>query len=213
MVIRIYFGEKPVFLCNEMNQELREILHHPDAVFIDEFSLQAIKSLLHEIKKPEFHAGVVLHNDIGALKKLFWKQFKVIKAAGGFVLNEKNELLMIFRKGFWDLPKGKLDPGETLEQCAIREVQEETGLKDVVLNVFLSTTYHTYDEFGKHVLKESWWYKMNASSSEKLTAQTEEDITGIAWKKIEEVQKLLPLAYPSIREVILTAGEFSTIND
>ena len=96
MAVTVFFGEKPVLLCDELDESTKEILHHPDAVFIDEFSPHAIKSLLHEIKKPDFHAGVVLHHDLAALKKAFWKQFVIIKAAGGLVLNEKNEVLFIF---------------------------------------------------------------------------------------------------------------------
>lgn len=209
MIINIYFGEKPVFLCDELNPDLQEILHHPDAVFIDEISSHALKSLMHEIRKPEFHAGVVLSNDLPALKKMFWKMFTVIKAGGGFVLNEKKELLMIFRRGFWDLPKGKLDPGEKIEDCAVREVKEETGLKTVKRGELIVTTYHIYDEFGKHVLKESWWYGMKANSEEPLIAQTEEDITQIGWMKYDDVLKILPNAYPSIREVVKVAGTFN----
>ena len=120
MYLKIYFGNKPVFLCNERDQEIDEILHHPEAVLIDEFDKHAVNSLLHEIKKPDFHAGVILHSNLDELKKAFWKHFTIIKAAGGLVKNEKGEYLFIFRRGSWDLPKGKLDKGETIEQCAVR---------------------------------------------------------------------------------------------
>jgi hypothetical protein len=106
MYIKIYFEDKPVYLCNEVDKELNEILHHPDAVFMDEISVPGIKSLLHEIKKEEFHAGVLWNEDLDKLKKSFFKHFIIIQAAGGLVLNEKKEALMIFRHGKWDLPKG-----------------------------------------------------------------------------------------------------------
>src|SRR3954462_6861325 len=109
MYIKIYFGDKPVYLCDELDKELEEILHHPDAVFMDEITGPGIKSLLHEIRKEEFHAGVLWNEDIEQLKKAFFKHFLIVKAAGGMVLNEKKEILMIFRRGKWDLPKGKLD--------------------------------------------------------------------------------------------------------
>jgi len=106
MYIKIYFNDKPVFLCNEIDEELTEILHHPDAVFIDEVSSPAIKSLLHEIKKEEFHAGVLLYSDLDALKHAFFKHFELIEAAGGIVQNDKKEMLLftglangIFQKG------------------------------------------------------------------------------------------------------------------
>ena len=99
MHIKIYFDTKPVFLCTELTPELTEILHHPDAVFIDEFSVNAIKSLLHEIIKPQFHAGVVLHTNLNELKKTFFKNFTQIEASGGIVENEKHQLLFIERLG------------------------------------------------------------------------------------------------------------------
>ncbi len=212
MIVPVFFGDKPVFLCDELDAYTKEILHHPDAVFIDEFSPNAIKSLLHEIKNPDFHAGVVLHSDIEALKKAVWKNFVIIKAAGGLVINENNEVLFIFRKGYWDLPKGKLDKGETIEECAVREVVEETGLKQVVLGKPLTTTFHTYGEFGKQMLKESYWYFMKGDSSEILIPQTEESITAIGWKSPEEIEKIMPDAYPSIRQVIKVAGDINAVS-
>lgn len=133
MHIKIYFGDKPVYLCNEIDTALHEILHHPDAVFVDEVSAPAIKSLLHEIKKPEFHAGVLLHADLERLKQLFFKQFVVIEAAGGIVQNTNKELLFIYRLGKWDLPKGKMEKGEHPDECALREVTEETGVTSLEL--------------------------------------------------------------------------------
>ena len=126
--ITIYFGEKPVYLCDELTREIEEVRHHPDAVFIDELSNAAVNSLLHEIGKKEFHAGIIFHQNFDKLKKDFFKHFKLIKAGGGLVKNKAGQILLIFRRGKWDLPKGKLDDNETLLQCAIREVREETGL-------------------------------------------------------------------------------------
>ena len=93
MFIKIYFDDKPVYLCNEITNELKEILHHPDAIFIDEVSGPAIKSLLHEIKKEAFHAGVLINSDLDHLKKEFFKQFEVIEAAGGIVQNDQKNML------------------------------------------------------------------------------------------------------------------------
>jgi len=206
MYLKIYFGNKPVYLCDLRDKEIDEILHHPEAVFIDEFDKHAVNSLLHEIRKTGFHAGVILHPNLEELKKSFWRHFTIIKAAGGLVKNEKGEYLFIFRKGYWDLPKGKLDKGETLEQCAVREMQEETGLVDITLKDQLCITFHTYNDFGKNILKESYWYKMEANSDGTLIPQTEEDITEIVWMNADSIKKILPLAYPSIREVIHKSG-------
>ncbi|HEX4958072.1 MAG TPA: NUDIX domain-containing protein [Lacibacter sp.] len=202
MYIKIYFGDKPVYLCNEVDAYLNEIMHHPDAVFIDELSGPAIKSLLHEIVKEDFHAGIIWNEDLEKLKKAFFKHFTPVTAAGGVVENEKGEILLIFRKGKWDLPKGKLDKGETIEQCALREVMEETGITNVALQHALKITYHTYDEFGKHILKDSHWFKMTVSGKQELTPQTEEDIHEIKWVKKNELNKYFENTYPSVKEVL-----------
>jgi 8-oxo-dGTP pyrophosphatase MutT (NUDIX family) len=202
MYIKIYFGEKPVYLCNEIDVFLNELMHHPDVVFIDELSTPAVKSLLHEIVKEEFHAGIIWNEDLEKLKKSFFKHFTRVTAAGGLVTNEKGELLLIFRRGKWDLPKGKLDEGESLEQCALREVKEETGLKNVEINSALTITYHTYDEFGKHILKDSHWYRMKASGKQELKPQTEEDIEEIIWVKEKDLKKYIATAFPSIKNVL-----------
>jgi 8-oxo-dGTP pyrophosphatase MutT (NUDIX family) len=128
--------------------------------------------------------------------------FQIIRAAGGLVFNDKGEALFIFRRGKWDLPKGKLDEGESLEQCAVREVQEETGLKNVVLKEFIITTYHTYEEEGKQVLKESHWYRMEVKGKQELIPQTEEDITDIRWVKKEGWTGLMENSFPLIKKVL-----------
>ena len=209
MHIKIYFNEKPLFLCDKISEELEPYVHHDDAVFIDDLSTPAVKSMIHEMNSEKVHAGIFLHADIEKLKKAFWKKFKILQAAGGLVLNEKNEFLFMFRRGKWDLPKGKLDEGESLEECATREVEEETGLKGVKLNKFLLTTYHTYDENGKHILKESYWYLMKADGKGKLVPQTEEDIHEVKWVSTEGLSGVLSNTYLSVLDV-LKAAEVST---
>ncbi len=202
MFIKIYFGDKPVFLCDKIDKTVNEYMHHPDAVFIDEISTPAINSLLHEIVKPQFHAGILFDKNLEKLKKSFFKHFKIITAAGGLVINGNNEILMIFRRGKWDLPKGKLDKGESIEECAIREVEEETGLKNMTLSKKIITTYHTYNEFGKHILKESHWYKMKCSGEQQLIPQTEEDITEIKFVAPDDLKKYISNSFCTIEDVL-----------
>lgn len=203
--LTIYFGDKPVFLCDEITSEIQEYQHHPDAVYIDELSTAAINSLLHEIIKPQFHAGIIFDNDFVKLKSGFFKHFNLIKAAGGLVKNTDGEILLIFRRGKWDLPKGKLDQGETISECAKREVQEETGLQQLEVGKLIQITYHTYVQFGKHNLKESHWYAMNALGTEKLIPQAEEDITQIIWVEKDHLDKYLTNTFPTIIEVLKNA--------
>ncbi|HET9056944.1 MAG TPA: NUDIX domain-containing protein [Chitinophagaceae bacterium] len=205
MYIKIYFGSKPLYLCDNIEDELQEWIHHDDSVFIDELSGPAVKSMLHEMKKANVHTGIYYHEDLSKLKKEFWKHFTLLIAAGGLVENEKKQLLLIFRRGKWDLPKGKMDKGETPEACAIREVQEETGLQKIQIKKKITVTYHTYEEFGKHILKENHWYKMKASSSEKFIPQTEEDIGEIHWVEKDKIDEYLKNTYPSILDVFKMA--------
>src|ERR1700704_2258892 len=143
MFIKIYFNDKPLFLCDAIDKTIGPFIHHDDAIFIDELNAHTIKTIIHEMQQPQIHAGVFLYPDLEELKKALFKKFTLVQAAGGLVINEKNEILMIFRRGSWDLPKGKLDNGEKLEECAIREVKEETGLNNVLPISPLMITYHT----------------------------------------------------------------------
>ncbi len=202
MYIKIYFGDKPVYLCDELNPALQEILHHPDAVLVDEISTNAINALLHEIKKEEFHAGVLLYQDLEQLKKSFFKHFTLIEAAGGLVADEKGALLFIYRLDKWDLPKGKVEKGEKLETTAVREVEEETGVTNLSLKKKLGETYHTYSAYGKHYIKTTHWYSMTCPADQKTKPQTEEDITEIKWVLPNDLNEPMANTYPSIKDII-----------
>jgi len=202
MYLKIYFNDKPLFLCDALNAEINAYAHHDDAVYIDEFSTPAVNSMIHEMRQEKVHAGIFVHEPLEELRKAFWKKFILIKAGGGLVKNEKGEVLFMFRRGKWDLPKGKLDDGETLEACALREVQEETGLRDLHLEGPLLVTWHTYDESGKHILKETHWYMMKASESQALLPQQEEQITELKWVGKKGFPTLLANTFPSIVDVI-----------
>ena len=202
MYIKIYFNDKPLFLCDSVDETIEPYVHHDDAVFIDELDSHTVKAMIHEMQLEKIHAGVFLHTDFSALKKAFYKKFTIIQAGGGLVLNEKNEILLIFRRGKWDLPKGKLDKGETISACAVREVEEETGLQHVTLIEPLLITYHTYHEGSKFILKESHWYTMKVSGNQTLVPQTEEDISVVKWITKKEAKQYFPDCYPSVVDVL-----------
>jgi len=202
MFIKIYFDDKPVYLTTELTPAMQELLHHPDAVFIDEVSAPAIKALLHEIVKPEFHAGVLLGPDLDALKKIFFKNFTQIEAAGGIVQNEKKELLFILRLGKWDLPKGKIEPGEMEEAAALREVEEETGVSNLIIKKKTGETYHTYNAFGKHFLKTTHWYYMACTGPQTIKPQKEENITEIKWVKTRDIKEPMSNTYLNIQDIM-----------
>ena len=127
-----------------------------------------------------------------------------IIAAGGIVVNPNKEILWIFRRGFWDLPKGKLDPNETIEACAVREVMEETGIDHLVLGELILTTKHQYHDtyLNTQVVKTTYWYAMTTDIIQEGIPQTEEDIEAIAWIKKEALTPYLEKTYDTIKEVI-----------
>jgi 8-oxo-dGTP pyrophosphatase MutT (NUDIX family) len=127
-----------------------------------------------------------------------------IIAAGGIVMNPNKEILWIYRRGFWDLPKGKLDPNETIEACAIREVMEETGISHLVLGKLILTTTHQYHDtyLNKEVEKTTYWYAMTTDTLQDGKPQTEEDIEAIAWVKKADLAPYLAKTYETIKEVM-----------
>lgn len=206
MRIKIYFTDKPLFLTDTIDSEIEPYLHHDDSIFMDELSTPAINSMLHEMRQEKVHAGVYYHADIGALKKAIWKKFTVVQAVGGIVTNDTEEILLLFRRGKWDLPKGKLDKKESLEQCAVRETEEETGLQKVKIGTPIITTYHTYDEKGKHILKETYWYFLSATGKQELIPQSAEQIEAAEWASPSSLKKYTSNTYPSILDVLMAAG-------
>jgi len=133
---------------------------------------------------------------------------KIIKAGGGLVRNGEGELLLIFRRGKWDLPKGKLDEGETIEACALREVEEETGVKHLALGELISVTWHEYFDkwLNEDVIKETHWFRMNVAGVPALVPQTEEDITAIEWTKKTDLPKRMEQSYITIIDVLEESG-------
>lgn len=205
MYIKIYFNDKPLFLCDDVDVSLQPYVHHDDAVFIDELNTHTVKSMIHEMQDASVHAGVFFHKDLEELKTDFFKKFTLVKAAGGFVQNENKEVLMMFRRGKWDLPKGKLDNKESPEQGAVRETEEETGLTNIKLVSPLITTYHTYHEGTKFILKETSWFTMKVAGEQNPVPQAEEQITKLEWVKKNDLKKYLDNSFPSVNDV-LNAG-------
>ena len=142
------------------------------------------------------------------LKKHFFSQYQIVKAAGGIVLNEKDEVLLIHRRGHWDLPKGKFEKGESKKECALREVEEETGVKNLKIEGKLQlyyngkkTTYHAYRYKRKPTIKPTYWYIMSAPK-QGLTPQKSEDIDQAIWVKKKDLHKYYEGAYKTIVDIL-----------
>ena len=116
--------------------------------------------------------------------------------------NDKGDILFIFRNGKWDLPKGKIEGKETIEAAALREVEEETGVKDLKIVKPLETTYHIFKRNGRHRIKITNWFEMHSSYSGELVPEEIEGITKVEWLNTEQTQKALENSYANIKELI-----------
>jgi 8-oxo-dGTP pyrophosphatase MutT (NUDIX family) len=201
-MFKIYFDNKPLFIVSQVTNEMEDYLHHEDTVFIDEFNSHTVKAMLHEMAQQKIHAGVFLHDDPAAVFNAIKKKFTFVQASGGFVHTDDNSILMIFRRGKWDLPKGKLDEGEDLETCAIREIKEETGLQKLASEGKLTVTHHTYHQHGRYWLKESHWFMVHSFKQNEFVPQLDEDIEKCVWVSIDELAPYMENTMGSIIDVV-----------
>ncbi|MBP0613645.1 NUDIX domain-containing protein [Chryseobacterium sp. cx-311] len=164
-------------------------------------TLEIAVDLLQNTSCPELN---VYGDNIEELWEDFTHMFHVIEAAGGIVTNPNKEILFIKRLSKWDLPKGKVEKGESLEQAALREVEEETGLRELILENFINNTFHIYTERnGDRVLKTTYWFKMSYVGSGTATPQLEEGITEVDWKSDSRIrQEVFPATFHNIRMML-----------
>lgn len=158
-----------------------------------------IEQVIKDIMAKKIHYVNLYHKKEDKLLHHLRKKLKVITAAGGMVFNPKKEILFIHRKGRWDLPKGKVDNGETLEEAAVREIEEETGVEGLKIIRFIDTTYHILKRNGKYKLKETYWYEMFTEYDGKLIPETKEGIKKAKWKNFEKSQKAIHKSYENIK--------------
>lgn len=213
--MRIFVNDKPLELLSYEELDGRKsyelIYHQPDEflnqvewhddVLFHEPSHDLVIKLLYVLrtrKLKDLDSITLVTKDKISLKKFVKSRFMIIKAAGGVVTNEKKKVLLIFRLGKWDFPKGKFDKGETPEQCALREVEEECAIK-VKVNKHLYNTWHTYTQNRKSILKKTYWYEMECLDDRNMTPQKEEGIEDIRWFYESDAKIALVNSYPSMR--------------
>jgi 8-oxo-dGTP pyrophosphatase MutT (NUDIX family) len=146
----------------------------------------------------------VLDDSPDELMKEIKTGFTIVEAAGGAVRRKDGKLLAIFRRGKWDLPKGKVEKGEFYKQTALREVKEECGLTHIEVGKSLSDTYHVYNENGKNILKRTLWFEMMLTDNEEPVPQAEEDITEVRWFDYQSMPEIMKNTYESLKETIIT---------
>jgi 8-oxo-dGTP pyrophosphatase MutT (NUDIX family) len=158
-----------------------------------------IKKLIKKISKGKLLYVNLYHKKEEKLLMHLKSKLKTIVAGGGLVYNPKGEILFIYRNDRWDLPKGKAEKKETIEETAIREVEEETMVEDLEITQFLQTTYHILKRKGKYKLKETFWFEMKTDFNGKLIPQEKEGITKVEWLDFEKSQEALKQSYENIK--------------
>jgi 8-oxo-dGTP pyrophosphatase MutT (NUDIX family) len=201
MQLQIFVNEKPIYLTNTLSEEQITLSKQDNIIFLNNEKVNGIQ-LLQKLEDKNIIAAIILGNNFTALKKDFFAQFDIIEAAGGIVQNENKELLFIFRRQKWDLPKGKLEKGETIETCAAREIEEETGVQNLTLKRKIGETYHIYTEKGKDILKVSHWFYFTCPSLQNIIPQTEEDIAEVKWIATQNIKEPMANTFKNIKEIM-----------
>jgi 8-oxo-dGTP pyrophosphatase MutT (NUDIX family) len=172
-------------------------------VFNDSLELHHLLSKHEEFRQKSKILIVLINNFDEIINKIF-VEYKKINAAGGVVLNQHNQILIIERLGCWDLPKGKVEKDEDIRKAAIREVEEECGISNPAITSELITTYHTYFMKNKNYFKTTYWYEMRYMGETTLIPQSEESITKAEWRSQDNLKDVFENTYLSIAEVLKT---------
>jgi 8-oxo-dGTP pyrophosphatase MutT (NUDIX family) len=204
---KIYINQRPLKLCTplEMAQDGTPDADHLVARYPGKpkFLLNYVDLL--EKASPKVREVTLFAAELDELWADFQSHYKLVPAAGGLVRNFAKQWLLIFRRGYWDLPKGKIDTDESPEEAALREVREETGLQRLELGEALPTSYHTYtDEQGRRVLKPTYWFVMDTQETT-LIPQLEEDIEEAVWMTPSHFFAQQRPVYPNIRALLEAA--------
>ena len=201
MQIKIFVDESPIYITDELSAELKKKSTQNNVLFISDENLIKVDTILNALKTDKKEV-VILVDNIDHAKDIFFTHFINIEAAGGIVQNEKKEILFIFRRCKWDLPKGKIENDETPEICAAREIEEETGVKNLILKHKIGETYHIYKENETMILKTSHWFYFISNEQQDTAAQTEEDISEVKWIHTRSIKEPMANTYQNIRDIL-----------
>lgn len=191
---KIFVNDKPIVLTTEVCQETNFKNYLLSTVKLRRVIKELNSTALSEIR--------LIGKNKDKLLKKFLKKLPNVVAGGGKVYNSNGDILFIYRNDKWDLPKGKTEKKESIEDCAIREVEEETGVKNLKIVKPLDTTYHIFKRNGRHRIKVTYWFEMETDYKGSLNPEGEEGITKAEWLNAKQSQKALENSYANIRQLI-----------
>ena len=188
---KVFVKEIPIILSTEKNigNQYKSI----------PLKMAKLKKIIKKINNGELLYVNLYHKNPEKLERFLFKKLKVVGAGGGMVFNPKKEILFIRRNSKWDLPKGKVEKGESYEEAAVRETMEETGVKDLQVKRFITKTYHVFKRNDKFRLKVTYWYEMYTDYDGELIPEANEGIKKVKWKNFEKAQKALRDSYENIK--------------
>ncbi|MFK5855603.1 MAG: NUDIX hydrolase [Bacteroidota bacterium] len=194
-MLTIYFNELAIYFTDKKKLTVAK------SIFVA--NNMEIVEIVKKLRNNEFDSDILLHGyDENSMFEDFRLSYIYIEAAGGVVKNKKSEFLLIKRFDIWDLPKGKIEKGETPHEAAVREVCEETGLQQVEITSTLPSTYHIYEQKGRWFLKKTYWYSMKTNDDRKLIPQLNEAITDAVWMNKEDASTSLSKSYRSLFDTL-----------
>ena len=201
---KVFFNASSITLCTEIEISSK----HNNAQVIEIEKHTPMLPFVVELEQNKNKKNIVFTgNNLAELWENFKKQFIQIKAAGGVVINKGSRILVIKRFSYWDLPKGKIEKKETIEEAAIREVEEECGISGLKIQKEIGSMYHIYrspfhPEPNNLVLKETVWFEMLYSGCETPKPQTSENIEEVRWMTKEELPEFFNNTYPNLIELM-----------
>jgi 8-oxo-dGTP pyrophosphatase MutT (NUDIX family) len=191
---KVFVNDKPIILTTEVEKESKFKNYLLKSVDIGKIIRELNTTAIKEIR--------LIHHKEDKLLKIFLKKLPNVIAGGGKVINQKNEVLFIFRNGKWDLPKGKTEKKEPIELSAIREVEEETGVTGLKIVKPLDTTYHIFKRNGRYRIKITYWFEMVTDYDGPLIPEESEGITKVAWLNEKEINSAMKNSYANIKALI-----------
>ncbi|RNC83544.1 MAG: NUDIX domain-containing protein [Winogradskyella sp.] len=190
----IFVGDKPIYLTTQVDKET-------------DFKVYLLKSadlarVIRKLNRTKLQAVYLVGKKEDKLLKQFLKKLPNVIAGGGKVYNKAGEVLFIYRNDKWDLPKGKAESKESIEETAIREVEEETGVQGLKITKPLPTTYHIFKRRGRYRIKITYWFEMKTKYTGELLPQENEGITKVKWLNNKKIAKAMENSYANIKLLV-----------